>query len=419
MVESLGTAKRPLGRLRSVGEGGRLMTAYYRSLHQAAATGSHPIAWCSSVGPTELLTAMGFKLYFPENHAAMLAAKRQACAYTGRAQALGYAPDICGYLRSDIGAYLAGKTALLDIDSTIDAPPRPSILVYSTNQCRDIKEWFTWYADRLNVPCIGIDSPTNVDRVTPEHIAAVSTQLSSLVPVLEQICGMHLDTNKLRETIRLSRETSALWGRILTTGAFHPSPLSFKDALLLMGPAVVLRGTEEANAFYDKTLQELDMRCERGIGAKKNEQYRVYWDGMPIWGELNHLDRLFKRLGMAVVASTYCSSWIFNALDPVVPFDSMARAYTELFIVRSEKAKIRYLTQMAETFRVDGLIFHEAKTCPANSNSRYGLPNRLNRSLALPCLVLFSDHVDTTLFDGDRINNQIEAFIEQMEATRQ
>ena len=58
-----------------------------------------------------------------------------------------------------------------------------------------------------------------------------------------------------------------------------------------------------------------------------------------------------------VVASTYCNSWIFTALDPADPFDSMARAYTELFIVRSDGAKERVMETFVRDFQVDGILF--------------------------------------------------------------
>ena len=35
-------------------------------------------AWCTSVGPAELLHALGYNVYFPENHGAMLGATRMA-----------------------------------------------------------------------------------------------------------------------------------------------------------------------------------------------------------------------------------------------------------------------------------------------------------------------------------------------------
>ena len=43
--------------------------------------------------------------------------------------------------------------------------PRPDVLVYNTNQCRDVKDWFMWYGRRLGVPCLGIESFYNVDII--------------------------------------------------------------------------------------------------------------------------------------------------------------------------------------------------------------------------------------------------------------
>ena len=56
----------------------RLMEAHFRGLDDSARTGDRKVAWCTSVGPAELLRAMGFDVYFPENHGAMLGATRTA-----------------------------------------------------------------------------------------------------------------------------------------------------------------------------------------------------------------------------------------------------------------------------------------------------------------------------------------------------
>ena len=69
-------------------------------------------AWCTSVGPAELLRALGFDVYFPENHGAMLGAARMATDLIPLANARGFSPDICSYLTSDIGSYLKGETPL-------------------------------------------------------------------------------------------------------------------------------------------------------------------------------------------------------------------------------------------------------------------------------------------------------------------
>ncbi len=401
---------KPAGRLHSVGQVSRVMSAYYAAFRDS----DGPVAWCSSVGPVELLYAFGFKVFFPENHAAMIAVRRQAKAYVKSAHALGFSPNICGYLRADIGACLSEQSPLSEIRSDLTTPPRPDIIVYSTNQCRDIKEWFLWHANRFGVPCVGVESPTNVDAVTHSVIDAVSRQMQDLVFPLEQAAKCPFDIDRLREIVRRSKTCSDLWRQILEMNCSRPAPLSFDAALTLMGPAVVLRGTRAAIDVYKIVLSELEQRRTAEIGAQKREYYRVYFDGMPVWGKLREIDRVQKRLGIAQVASTYCSSWIFDALDSAKPFDTMAEAYTALFIVRSEQAKLEYIRQMATRYHIDGFLFHEAKTCPNNSNSRYGLPSRLRDTLNRPVATIYGDHVDETFFDSERFVTQIEGFTGQL-----
>ena len=77
-----------------------------------------------------------------------------------------------------------------------------------------------------------------------------------------------------------------------------------------------------------KTI-ELEERIERNIGAVDSVYFRLYWDGMPIWGRLRAHSELFYTQKACVVASTYCNSWIFSSFDESNPFKSMAKAYTE------------------------------------------------------------------------------------------
>jgi len=44
------------------------------------------------------------------------------------------------------------------------------------------------------------------------------------------------------------------------------------------------------------------------MAAVENERFRIYWDGMPVWGRLGAHSKLFAGLDANVLASTYCSS---------------------------------------------------------------------------------------------------------------
>jgi benzoyl-CoA reductase/2-hydroxyglutaryl-CoA dehydratase subunit BcrC/BadD/HgdB len=397
----------------------RIMADYFYGLNEAATTGKQKVAWCTSVGPAELLRSLGFAVHFPENHAAMLGATRMSTDLIPEANAIGYSPDICSYLTADIGAYRKGITPLAKAYEGIASVPRPDVLVYNTNQCRDVQDWFAWYAKELGVPSIGITSPKNVDEVTDAHITDVTRQMEALVPKLEEISGGKLDMNRLRETVALSRECTELWKKVLETATAAPAPLTFFDGTIHMGPAVVLRGTPEAVDYYKVLLAELEQRISSGVGAVEKEAFRIYWDGMPVWGRLRQHSELFSALRANVVASTYCSSWIFPAFDENDPFRSMAKAYLELFIVRSDRYKETYIKEMLGKFRIDGIIYHDAKTCPYNSNSRYGLPQRLEADSDIPHLVITGDLNDLRCVSDEQTKTNIEAFIEQLEEGKQ
>jgi benzoyl-CoA reductase/2-hydroxyglutaryl-CoA dehydratase subunit BcrC/BadD/HgdB len=401
-------------KLETAAEVSQFMADYYLELDQASKNGKPKIAWCTSVGPAEILRAMGFLVYFPETHSAMLGATRMATDLIPEANALGYSPEICSYLTADIGAFLRGTTPLSKIYK-IDSIPKPDVLVFNTNQCRDVQDWFNWYRDKFNVPSLGIYTHRNVGDVTEAHITSVAKQLQALVKDLEPVAGKAIDPAELKRIVKLSRECSDIWKKILDTASATPAPLTFFDGTTLMGPAVVGRGTQKALDVYKNVLAELEERIKTGDGAVKDERFRIYWDGMPVWGRLSAHAKLFAGLSANVLASTYCNSWIFSALEPDDPYNSMARAYIELFIVRSDQAKEEYILNMLKFFKVDGIIYHDSKTCPNNTNCRYGMPQRLEGVTGIPSLTIHGDLNDLRLVSDEQTKTNVEAFIEQLE----
>jgi len=391
------------------------MADYYYELDHAARTGEKKVAWCSSVGPAEILRALGFLVYFPETHSAMLGATRMAMEFIPHANALGYTPEICSYLTADIGAFVQGVTPLSRAYEGIESVPKPDVLVFNTNQCRDVQDWFGWYSREFQAPIVGIHTHRGVKDVTGSHISSIANQMENLIEPLEEISGVRFSIDELKRVLALSRECSDLWKEVLDTAAAIPSPLTFFDGTTLMGPAVVGRGTQQAVDFYKVLLSELEERVENGIGAVEDERFRVYWEGMPIWGRLRAHSELFTELKTCVLASTYCNSWIFSDFNPDDPFRSMAKAYTELFIVRSDEAKEKYITEMIDFFNIDGIIYHDARTCPNNSNCRYGMPQRLELNTGVPGLIINGDLNDLRCLSDEQTNTNIEAFIEQLE----
>jgi benzoyl-CoA reductase/2-hydroxyglutaryl-CoA dehydratase subunit BcrC/BadD/HgdB len=71
--------------------------------------------------------------------------------------------------------------------------------------------------------------------------------------------------------------------------------------------------------------------------------------------------------------------------------------------------------ELFHRFDIDGAIFHNARTCPNNTNSRFGMAQRLREQCGLPVLVIDGDLSDVRFFSTAQTMTNIEAFVEQLE----
>lgn len=101
-------------------------------------------------------------------------------------------------------------------------------------------------------------------------------------------------------------------------------------------------------------------------------------------------------------------------LTPNEPFESIARTSLECFNVRSEEFKKAYIEEWLEFCNVQEIIFHDAKTCPYNTNSRFAIPTRLTKKIGIPALIIEGDLNDLRCFSDEQAKTNIEAFVEQL-----
>ena len=391
-----------------------LLTDYYRDLQAASEDPDRRIAWCSGSGPAELLHTMGFTPYFPENHAALIGASRQTGHYIPRAMQEGLSQFANSAMASDIGAMLVGDSPLVSVHG-IDGPPYPDVLVYNTNYGHDLIRWFEYYGRHFDVPVLGLHPPAALHEIGPVETQAATEQFRQLIDVLERITGRKLDTDRLAEVIRLSNTCTHLWARILEACQAVPAPLTFFDTLIHLAPAIVMRGTPAAVEYYTLLLAEVEERVANGMAAVPGERFRFYWEGPPIWPALRQLSGLFLNHGVAVVASTYSSIAALDGIDPKNPVESMARLYSGIFHNRSDAFKEEYLLNAFSEYNVDGVVYHEGRTAPYQSNVRFGLEFQLRRRTGLHALVLEADTHDLRLFSMNQVMQKLRDFIEIQE----
>ncbi|MDQ7088013.1 MAG: 2-hydroxyacyl-CoA dehydratase family protein [Acidobacteriota bacterium] len=366
------------------------------------------------MGPVEIVRALGFTPYFPENHAALIAASRLSGRYIPRALAEGFSQFVNSGMACDIGALLAGHSPLVSAHG-IAGPPHPDVVVYSTNNGHSLIRWFEYYGTRFQVPVFGLHPPAALGEVGRIEVDAAGQQMMRLTGRLEEVSGEKLDIDRLAEIVQYSAQASALWAEILGLARTVPSPVTVFDLLIHLGPMILMRGTPEAVEYYRILKAEIEQRVAEKMAAVPGERFRFYWEGPPIWCALRPLARLFLETRVAVVASSFFGNFDLAGLDPDNPIESMALAYTSIFPNRSDAFKSEHLAAEFEAYGVDAVVYHEDRTCPEHSNVRHGLEVQMRRTTGLPSLILEADSHDLRLFSMDRLNSQLRDFIESQQ----
>lgn len=390
-----------------------IVHGYYRSLGEAGRQKN--VAWCSALGPVEIVRALGFVPYFPENHAALIGASRLTARYIRLALADGFSPFAPSEMSSDVGAMLAGESPLVGLHG-LDGVPPPQVLVYNTNIGTYVARWFEYYANRLGVPLLGLHPPTALPEMEKIEVDAAVQQTLRLVERLEKVSGRALDHDRLAQVVDRSARAARLWNEILEMAGHTPSPLTYFDTLIHAAPMLLLRGTQEAIQYYEILRAELAHRVSEKIAAVPGERLRVYWEGMPIWCALRPLASAFLDEGIAVVGSWYAQSYALEGLHRDNPIETMAAAYTGVYPNRSREWKVKYLARQFERYGVDAALFHDARTAPEHSAVRSGIHIRLRKDTGVTPIVVEADTHDLRLVSVDHIHGQIREFVEQRRA---
>ena len=384
-----------------------LADQYFRGRH---VNGVKKVAWFSSGAPIEILQALDFFLYTPDNHAALCGARRLGAPYSEIAEDQGYSRDICSYARTDFGAFLSNQTPVGKI-------PRPDIIVVCSNICQTILHWYQAMGVYYQAPVFIIDTPFLFDEARPHDVEFVKNQLEELIPIAEEISGNTLTEKKLKQAVYNGKTCSDLWCEILHRAEHRPAPVSGFDAFVLMGPVVAMRGEPAAIDFYHQVLKEIDQRIENGVGVVKNEKHRILWDNLPIWYRLSWLSKTLAELGIVVAISNYTYGWAEPAqyMDPTRPLEGIAKTYLHSHLNRSAGYKLKSMKKMIADFHLDGVLFHSDRSCKPYSLGQMDQSQRLLGEEGVACLTLECDHNDDRIFSEGQVLTRLQAFAEMLE----
>ncbi len=409
-------------------EGAALFRDWFTGLTEAAEE-DRPAAYVFVMGSfNEVLKSFDLPVVFPEINSLQTAVRRVAHEYLEEAEDHGYSPDICGYVKADIG------TQLRQGEHPMGRIPKPSIAVL-TNACNTYLKWAEAWERLYEMPMVTIDIPGTRygggetwqgDPDFENDRKYVETQIRELITKCEEVTGKKFDIDKLREVMGHANGIANGWNRLLELNKHRPSVFNaLTDGTIYLGVANGLRGDEAGAKYFDDLVEEMEYKVANNIGTMTEEEWRLIFIGVPCYPIFRRFNEMFSNWKGTFVHSTYLwfASGGFNVgyqYDLKDPIASLAEG--SLISVRDSMDSMFHHDRVAESmldgFHIDGVVFHPIKSCRTVSTGLADGRRALSERTGVPSLFIESDMMDQRVVSEAQIKNRADAFFEGLAARR-
>jgi len=92
--------------------------------------------------------------------------------------------------------------------------------------------------------------------------------------------------------------------------------------------------------------------------------------------------------------------------------DSMAEAYTRIYLNIGVDEMAKTIFEMIDKYEVDGLVMHSNRSCKPYSLGQYDIMRMVQEKKGIPCMMLESHMVDERSFSESQASTRIDAFME-------
>ncbi len=410
-------------------EGAALFRTWFDSLTDVAEKGEQS-AYVFVMGSiNEILITFDLPVVFPEINSLQAAVRREAHDYLAVAEDHGYSPDICGYVKADVAMQLQ------DGKHPMGRVPKPSIAVL-TNACNTYIKWAEIWERMHGTPMFTIDVPGTREADQQSKPGSsdfkadckyVETQLRELIKLCEKVTNTKFDIDRFREVLGYANRMSAGWKRVIELNAAAPTLFNaLTDGTIFLGVANGFRGTKEGAEYFDRLVEEMEYKAANSIGTlDKEEVYRLFFVGVPCYPIFRRFNELFSEWGGTFVNSSYL--WFASGgtntgfqYDLDRPIESLAEGV--LVGVRDAMDSMfhtdRMIASQAESYGLDGVIYHPIKSCRTVSTGLADSRRYLTEKTGLPSLFIESDMMDRRVVSEAQMKNRIDAFFEGLASRR-
>jgi benzoyl-CoA reductase/2-hydroxyglutaryl-CoA dehydratase subunit BcrC/BadD/HgdB len=101
-------------------------------------------------------------------------------------------------------------------------------------------------------------------------------------------------------------------------------------------------------------------------------------------------------------------------LDPGDPIESLASAYTRVFLNRSPAYRASQLTDLVREYSADGFVMHSNRSCKPYSLVQEVIRRKVMKETGVPGLMVEADMADPRAYAEEPIRNRVQAFLETL-----
>jgi benzoyl-CoA reductase subunit B len=409
-----------------------LREQYYVNYAKAHENGG--LRWSGSAWALDAIpTAFGDDVYplTGEPYAASISADRKfAKECMDAAESIGFARDLCSYMRIYWGAlhlnkYLFGGEY-----------PKPDF-IFQTQICCSHSKWYQHVAKVEKVPQFYLDVGVGPYKdLTKERLDYVTSQLHEGVEFVEKATGRKCDDERLIRAVKNEMRTTALWAEICTLNKAVPAPLDEKTMYSLYVLSTLHKSAQWCADFHEELLDEVKDRVARGIAAVPTERCRIMTDSQPPWSFLK-IFRYLESFGAVAIGSIYTFGLegIFETKPDgsmgarTLPWekgiemrtrDDALRQYADWNLSKplwqgffDPEIKTEQMKTIVKEWKVDGVMLHLNRGCEGTSMGI--MENRLGLArTGIPVMSYEGNMGDEREFDEVRSQARVDSFMEQM-----
>ncbi|WP_312938597.1 double-cubane-cluster-containing anaerobic reductase [Oscillibacter sp.] len=243
-------------------------------------------------------------------------------------------------------------------------------------------------------------------------------EIRAFLQTVEEFTGNAITPEKLAASIKMLNNKRKALARVFECRKADPTPISGKDALLMMQIAFYddpVRCAEMANKLAD----ELEQRIKDGMGVFPKGTKRILVTGTPMAIPNWKLHHIIETSGAAVVCEENCTGtrYFENLVDESgTTLDEQIHNLADRYMKNNcacftpNTGRIDDILRLAEAYHVDGVIDANLKFCTLYDSEGRDV-ERAMKERGIPVLGLETDYTDT---DAEQLRTRIGAFVEML-----